>query len=138
MKSKIHEHQKNNFKIVSKNLILVLLLTFVGFSAQAQDSSISEQAKQKKNKNAYYTTEVNGNCEQCQKRIQKAAFSVPGVKSANWSVETHQLILILNEEKCTLLDVKKAITKVGHDTDEIKATKEDYDNLHSCCKYERL
>jgi copper chaperone CopZ len=63
---------------------------------------------------------------------------VPGVKSATWSIETHQLILILNEEKCSLLDVKKAIAKAGYDTDDIKATKEDYDNLHSCCQYERL
>jgi hypothetical protein len=35
------------------------------------------------------------------------------------------------------LDVKKAVAKVGHDTDEVKATDEEYDNLHGCCKYER-
>ena len=120
-----------------KNIILIVLISFLGFSVQGQESNTGEQALHKKNKNAHYTTEVNGNCEQCQKRIQKAAFSVPGVKSANWSIETHQLSLILNEEKCSSLDVKKAIAKVGHDTDEMKATKEEYDNLHSCCKYER-
>ena len=111
-----------------KNIITVLLLVLVGFSAQAQE---------KKNKNAKYVTEVNGNCEQCQKRIQKAAYSVPGVKSAAWNIETHQLSLILNEEKTSALSVKKAIAKVGHDTDEVKATNEDYDNLHHCCLYER-
>lgn len=121
-----------------KNIILILVLTFTGFSSQAQDVSGTNHTKQEKNKNARYTTEVNGNCEQCQKRIQKAAFSVPGVKSANWSIETHQLSLILNEEKATLLDVKKAVAKIGHDTDVIKAKKDAYDNLHSCCKYERL
>lgn len=104
------------------------MVNFLGFSAQAQE---------KKNKNAKYVTEVNGNCEQCQKRIQKAAYSVAGVKLAVWDIETHQLSLILNEEKTSSLDVKKAIAKVGHDTDEVKATKEDYDNLHSCCLYER-
>jgi copper chaperone CopZ len=114
---------------LGKNLIAVLLIIIVGVSAQGQE---------KKNKNAKYTTEVNGNCEQCQKRIQKAALSVPGVKSASWNIETHQLSVIINEEKCTLLDVKKAIAKVGHDTDEVKSTKEVYDNLHSCCQYERL
>ncbi len=103
-------------------------MVFVGLSVQAQE---------KKNKNAKYTIEVNGNCEQCKKRIEKAAFSVSGVKSANWNVETHQLSLILNEEKTSVLDVKKAIAKVGHDTDEVKATDEIYENLHSCCKYER-
>ena len=112
-----------------KNVIVAVLVTFVGFSVQAQD---------KKNKNAKYIIEVNGNCEQCQKRIQKTAFTVPGVKSAVWSIETHQLSLILNEEKSSLLDVKKAIAKVGHDTDDVKATDENYNKLHTCCKYERL
>ena len=119
-----------------KNIIIALVVTFVGFSAQAQDTSKSKLVKQ--NKNAKYVTEVNGNCEQCQKRIQKAAYAVDGVKSAIWNIETHQLSLILNEEKCSVLDVKKAIAKVGHDTDAVKSTNEDYEKLHGCCKYERL
>lgn len=111
-----------------KKIMILVLLVFVGLSVQAQT---------KKNKNAKYITEVNGNCEQCQKRIQKAAFSVAGVKSAVWNIETHQLSVILNEEKCSLLDVKKAIAKVGHDTDEVRAKDEDYESLHHCCLYER-
>jgi cation transport ATPase len=111
-----------------KNIIIALLVTFVGFSTHAQE---------RKNKNAKYTFEVNGNCEQCQKRIQKAAFSVDGVKSAVWNIETHQLSLILNEEKCSPLDVKRAIANVGHDTDQVKATDANYEKLHHCCLYER-
>ena len=127
MKTNIQEFGKNSD--MTKNIFLVLLMVVFAFSAQGQE---------KKNKNVKYTTEVNGNCEQCQKRIQKAAFSVPGVKSASWSIETHQLAMIINEEKCSLSDVKKAIAKVGHDTDSVKAAKEDYDNLHSCCQYDRI
>lgn len=111
-----------------KNVFLGMMLLVLTLSAQAQD---------KKNKNAKYTIEVNGNCEQCQRRIQKAAFSVSGVKMANWNIETHQLDLTLNEEKTSVAEVKKAVAKVGHDTDEVKATQKDYDNLHSCCQYER-
>lgn len=111
-----------------KNLILIVLVAFLGFSAQAQT---------KKNKNLKYATEVNGNCEQCKKRIEKAAFGVPGVKTANWDMTSHQLTVILNEEKSSPEDLNKAIAKVGHDTKEIKATQADYDNLHTCCKYER-
>ena len=73
-----------------KNVIMVLLVTFLSFAAQAQD---------KKNKNAKYEIEVSGNCEHCKKRIEKAAFGVSGVKSATWDVGTHKLSLILNEEK---------------------------------------
>lgn len=104
------------------------MLTFIGFSTQAQE---------KKNKNAKYTIEVNGNCEQCKKRIEKAAYSVSGVKSAIWDIESHKLSLILNEEKTSISAVKKAIANVGHDADEVKATAEVYENLHHCCKYER-
>jgi periplasmic mercuric ion binding protein len=111
-----------------KNIILGIMLLFVAFSGQAQE---------KKNKNAKHTIEVNGNCEQCKKRIEKAAYSVSGVKSASWDIETHNLDLILNEQKASVQDVQKAIAKVGHDTDEVKAINEDYENLHSCCKYER-
>lgn len=110
-----------------KNIVLVMLL-LVGFTTQAQD---------KKSKNAKYNVEVNGNCEMCKKRIEKAAFSVSGVKSAEWHIDDHMLHLIINEEKCSVTDVKKALAKVGHDTDEIKATQEDYEKLHGCCMYER-
>ena len=105
-----------------------MMLLVVTFSAQAQD---------KKSKNAKHDIEVNGNCEMCKKRIEKAAFSVSGVKSAEWHIDDSILHLIINEEKCSITDVKKAIAKVGHDTDDVKATEEDYNKLHGCCMYER-
>jgi periplasmic mercuric ion binding protein len=111
-----------------RKLIFGILIALVGLTVQAQD---------KINKNATYTFEVNGNCGQCQKRIQKAAYSVAGVKSAVWDTQTHQMTVIINEEKCSVLDVKNAIAKAGHDSDEVKAFEKDYDDLHSCCKYER-
>jgi mercuric ion binding protein len=111
-----------------RKLILTTVFILGSFSIQAQD---------KLNKNAKYEIEVNGNCESCQSKIQKAAFSVSGVKSATWSVETHKLALILNEEKANILDVKKAVANAGYDTDEVKATKENYNNLPGCCQYER-
>lgn len=103
-------------------------MAFVGMSAQAQET---------KNKNAKHTIEVSGNCDQCKKRIEKAAYSVSGVKSAVWNIEDQKLTMILNEEKASVSDVKNAIAKVGHDTEEIKATDKDYESLHHCCKYER-
>lgn len=113
------------------NKLIFAGLLFLGFFAQAQVN------KEIKNKNAQYAVEVNGNCEQCQKRIQKAAYSVSGVKSATWNVDTHQLSLIINEEKCSLYDVEKAVAKVGHDTKDQKSTEEDYKKLPDCCLYDR-
>lgn len=108
--------------------IIIIFIAIIGMSAQAQE---------KKNKNAKYTVEVNGNCEQCKKRIEKAAYSVDGVKSANWDIESHKLNLIVNEEKTSLTAVKKAVANVGHDTEEAKASDESYSKLHTCCQYDR-
>ncbi|MEG0850031.1 heavy-metal-associated domain-containing protein [Flavobacterium plurextorum] len=111
-----------------RNIVLIAMMVFLGFSAQAQS---------KKNKNLKYTTEVNGSCELCKKRIEKAAYNVPGVKTATWDIGSHQLAVILNEEKSSTADLNAAIAKVGHDTKEVKATDADYEALHSCCKYVR-
>jgi mercuric ion binding protein len=111
-----------------KNIIVVLLLTFVGFTVQAQEV---------KNKNAKVEFHVSGNCEMCKKRIEKAAFSVSGVKSANWHIDSTTLYLIVNEQKTDVATIQKALAKAGHDTDGAKALKEDYDKLHTCCQYER-
>ncbi|WP_396211567.1 heavy-metal-associated domain-containing protein [Flavobacterium sp.] len=128
MKSKIHEYKINKYKIMSKNIIFGMMLLFVTLSTQAQE---------KKNKNANYDIEVNGNCEMCKKRIEKAAYLVKGVKSAEWHIDDHTLHLIINESKCSLIDVEKAVAKVGHDTYNVKATDEEYAKLHGCCQYER-
>ena len=111
-----------------KNIIFGMMLLMVTVSIQAQE---------KKNKNAKYNVEVNGNCEQCKKRIEKAALSVAGVKSAEWHLDDHILHLIINEEKCSITDVKQAIANVGHDTEDIKAKDEVYEKLHHCCLYDR-
>lgn len=110
-----------------KNLMMICLVLL----------TMATQAQESKNKNANHSIDVNGNCGLCKKRIEKAAYSVKGVKSAVWSPETHQLDLIINEEKTSVTAVKKAIAKVGHDAEEEKATDEDYNNLHHCCQYER-
>lgn len=111
-----------------KNLFLMLMLV-IGFSTMAQE---------KKNKNAKHDVEVSGNCEMCKKRIEKAAFSVAGVKSAAWHADDATLHLILNEEKCTVDDVEKAVAKAGHDTKNVKAAEADYEKLHACCQYGRM
>ncbi len=109
--------------------IITILVVMISFVTVAQE-------KKDKNKKAEFN--VNGNCGMCEKRIEKAAFSVKGVKSADWHVDHHDMHVIFDENKCSLEDIKKAIAKAGHDTKDFKATEEDYNNLHGCCKYERL
>ena len=53
-------------------------------------------------------------------------------------METHNLDLTINELKASISDVKKAIAKVGHDAEDVKATEESYAKLPNCCQYERV
>jgi len=80
---------------------------------------------------------VGGNCGMCKERIEKAALSVSGVNSANWDSETKELHL--NYSKGVSIDnIHKAIVKVGHDTEQEKATDAVYNELPGCCLYERF
>ncbi len=87
------------------------------------------------NKNAKATIEVDGVCGMCKERIEKAAIRTKGVKSAVWSIDTHELKLIYDERKTDLKTIAKKLADVGHDTKDIKATDEAYATVHACCKY---
>jgi periplasmic mercuric ion binding protein len=100
--------------------------------------SLTGIAQEKKSKNKKVAFKVAGNCEMCEKRIEKAAFSVKGVKSADWHIDDKDIHLIIDENKCSVEDVAKAIAKAGHDSEIVKAKDEDYEKLHGCCLYIRL
>ncbi|UAM99686.1 cation transporter [Polaribacter litorisediminis] len=115
-----------------KKIIGILSLLLVSFSAQSQEVQ--------KNKNAKVFFEVDGICGMCKKRIETAALKTKGVKFAIWSVETHQLSLIMDERKTSMTDVQQNILKVGHDVigadkKKLIAKEEAYNSVHPCCKY---
>jgi cation transport ATPase len=105
-----------------KQMITILALCIMNFS-YAQD------------KNARASMEVDGVCGMCKERIEKAAIKTKGVKSAVWTVETHELNLIYDARKTDIVLISKNIAAVGHDTKAIKATEEQYLSVHDCCRY---
>ena len=115
-----------------KKLLFVFSLCLIGFSTQSQEV--------KKNKSAKVSIEVDGICGMCKKRIETAALKTKGVKFAIWSVETHQLNVILDERKTDVETIQQNVLAVGHDIvlDEentLIATDEAYGSVHGCCKY---
>ncbi|MCB0521946.1 MAG: cation transporter [Lewinellaceae bacterium] len=79
---------------------------------------------------------VYGNCGMCKARIEKA-LQVKGVKYAVWDKETHIATVKFNPEVVTLQQLHQLVADAGHDTDLVRAKDEVYQNLHSCCQYER-
>jgi len=80
---------------------------------------------------------VSGNCDQCKTRIETAAKSVSGVRSADWSSETKMLHVQFDGKKTNSDTIQKAIAKVGHDTEKFKAPDEAYKKLPECCLYRK-
>lgn len=108
--------------------ILTLVVLFITLAVNAQDKSKSKTVE----------VSVSGVCEMCKARIEKAAFKIKGVKSADWHVEDQMLHLIINEYKTDVLTVQKTMAAIGHDTEAVQATDEAYNSLHGCCSYERV
>ena len=114
----------NTTKIFRK-IIWIASILLISVQLNAQD----------KDKNKKVTFEVKGNCGMCKARIEKAAIKVKGVKYVNWNIPSKKINLILDENKCSPMDVRKAIALKGHDTDSTKAAIKTYNNLPACCKY---
>lgn len=106
-----------------KRVVLVLMLGFFTVATFGQE------------KNKKLTMDVDGKCDMCKTRIEKAALGVKGVKYAQWDIPSHELSLIIDERKTDPMKVKTALVAVGHDTKELKATEEAYGSVHPCCKY---
>ncbi len=106
-----------------KKLFIGLLLLVSG-SALAQTSEV--------------TFWVNGVCGMCEKRIESALINSPGVKFADWDIETLQVKVVYNSKKLSEQKLHEIVAGVGHDTQKVRAKDEDYAKVNGCCKYRTL
>ena len=113
-----------------KYLFLAVILVSSFQFTQAQ--------KKKKNKKVAETEfQVSGICGMCEERIENA-LSVKGVKMASWDLESKTCKVVYQPSKVSLEQLHELVNEVGHDTDQSKASDEDYANVHGCCKYRTM
>ena len=73
----------------------------------------------------------------CKDRIEAAALSVDGVKTAHWDAESQ--VIHIDHNKEVLVDlIHNSIAASGHDTKLKKAPDDVYNALPACCLYDRL
>ena len=80
---------------------------------------------------------VSGNCDLCRVRIEKAALSIEGVKSAGWNINTHKLSVEYNRNMTEVPAIQEAVAGVGHDTELFRADNVTYEALPECCHYRK-
>ncbi len=103
--------------------LLVMLLAGTKLDAQIAGAKTS-------------TVKVYGNCGMCEKTIEKAAWE-KGVSQADWNRDTKMAVLTFDPAKTSEEALLKKIAAVGYDSDNYRASDEVYNNLHSCCHYDR-
>ncbi|MCD6068179.1 MAG: heavy-metal-associated protein [Bacteroidetes bacterium] len=111
---------------MKKSIIIFLLIAFSqALSAQQKPAKEVKTAEFK----------VQGNCEQCRKRIENAAY-IKGVKSTSWDETTKMLKVTYRTDKVTEMQIQEAVAKSGHQTEKVAVDKAAYAELPDCCKYQ--
>jgi len=87
------------------------------------------------NKSAEFA--VYGICNMCKSRIENIARKTVGVGSAKWDKKTKILKIDYDSEQVSIAEVKQGLAERGHDTEDVKASEDAYDNLPACCLYDR-
>lgn len=108
-----------------KTLKISLLFSLFIFIAQLSFAQTSKKESFK----------VAGECGMCKKKIETAAKNA-GASYAVWNADT-KIMTVKYSSSTSSAKIHQAIANAGYDTQNIKATEEDYNKLHECCKYER-
>lgn len=84
-----------------------------------------------------FKAKVEGNCGMCKERIETAAKSDKNVTSAVWNVDKKVLKVSYDASKTTEKSILKNVAEAGHDNKMFRASDKTYDELESCCHYDR-
>ena len=107
-----------------KHLLLIFLSLSIGVTAFTQELKKVETIEIK-------TSAV---CGMCKNTIETALFKIGGIKSASLDVPSKVVTVTYKTPKVSADEIRKAITLIGYDADDIPADAKAYEELHGCCK----
>ena len=115
-----------------KNLLKSTIILFIVFL-------ISNTAfAQKTNQKAVIKTTLNCDhckeCETCGLKFKTEILKIKGVKMYELDDKAMTFTVYYNAKKTNLQTIKVAISKLGYDADDVKATQEGLATLDGCCK----
>ena len=107
-----------------KSIFLLLCCLLLSSALFAQDSKTD-------------TIKVYGNCSMCKTTIESSLKKKDGVLSKNWNKDTKMLVVTYDPSKTTIQKIGEKVAAAGYDNEYATAPDAAYNNLHSCCHYER-
>ncbi|MEO9219383.1 MAG: heavy metal-associated domain-containing protein [Bacteroidia bacterium] len=113
-----------------KNIMLLLFFTLATINVNAQTTKNKEIAIIKTNIFCNHCKE----CETCGGKIEKGLAFEKGVKKVAIDEKEMTIIITYNPAKTNPENLKKAISKLGYDADDVKGDPDAYSKLDECCK----
>jgi cation transport ATPase len=110
-----------------KKTLILLIVCLVGFTVR------SEAQKQNKNR-AEISIQTSAKCGMCKDRLEKEMAYTPGVKSSVLNLDDKKLTIVYNPKKTSPEKLRKVISMVGYDADDVPADKNAHDALPPCCQ----
>ncbi|NQY68760.1 MAG: heavy-metal-associated domain-containing protein [Flavobacteriales bacterium] len=77
---------------------------------------------------------TSAQCKMCKARIENGLLYVKGIKNATVDLATNNVIVKFKPSKINPDEIRKAITLIGYDADEMQPDKDAYEKLDDCCK----
>lgn len=114
-----------------KKSLYVLIFILAGMFSFAQ------QAKPSNSKVAVRTNIYCDHCKECPscgKRLQSGLLKIKGVKMYELDDKKQIVTVYFNPGKTDETQIRKAISELGYDADEVKANPIAYEKLDDCCK----
>lgn len=78
--------------------------------------------------------QTSAECDECKVRLEGMLNYTKGVKFAELDVPSKKLTIKFKPSVVSLEELKRKVSELGYDADEIKANPEAYEKLPSCCK----
>lgn len=109
---------------LTKNITVLFLFFLASINLQAQDN--------KEVKKVDVTTSAQ--CQMCKDEIENTLKAEKGVKSATLDLTTKIVTVEYKNWETHPEKLRKALTEIGYDADDMQADDEAYKKLPTCCK----
>jgi copper chaperone CopZ len=93
-----------------------------------------EVKEEKSSKKATIEIQTSAICGDCKQRIEHNMAYEKGVKFVELDNETKVVTIEYNPKKTNPDKLRKAISEIGYDADDVMANQEAHDKLPACCQ----
>jgi cation transport ATPase len=96
--------------------------------------SLPGMAQDKKKETKEITIKSSVVCDMCKERVENDMAFEKGVKAVSVNLKTEEVTVTYRADKTDPDKLRKAVSKIGYDADDVEADPKAYAKLPACCK----